>query len=837
MKVNQPKARWAVIAAGLVLATVGALLAVPTNAAANAAANAAPANANAAPASRTTRSGIVVDGRARFQVITPSLIRLEFAGDGRFENRPTLTVPRTSGSVPEFTSSVVDGWRVIRTDEVVLRWRRGSGSFDAADLRLKFLHAGKAKVVRPTPEAPHQYLGGWTRALDLSSGRVPLNPGILTREGWYVLDDSQTALLTAGAPGFAVRPTRAGGYQDWYAFAYGQDYAQGLRDLRALTGSSPLLPRNAFGVWFSKYVAYSDADLRALAARFEREGVPLDTLSLDTDYKRINDPVGAAVATLAVGQPGKPFSWNGWDWNRDLFSDPDGFVDWAQRRGLNIIANIHPSISSNDPQFARANQTAGGLPVSQECRVLQADLTGNCHVFDWTNPRHLTAYFDLHRKFADTDLDAFWLDWCCEAEGAVDAPGLSPDTWINHLYARYQERRGKRWPAFSRIGASYLNDGVYGDRGVGAGGTGALAEHRNTIQFTGDTCATWEMLAFQAELTAAEAAIGLPYVSHDIGSFNGAPTLNGCQAVTAALGGARLPDELYVRWLQFGTFQPLDRLHSNHGKRLPWEYSGATRAAATEALRLRGALVPYTYTAARRAVDTGLPIAGPLYLRWPGQSAAYRYPSQYTFGRDLVVAPVTAPAPKAGGSAKVTLWVPPGDWVEYTTGRRFSGPAVATLSVPLSRIPVLVRAGAVIPTQPPGKRTTNAPARRLVLTAFPGRSGSSVLYDDAGQGFGYQKGLSSRTTLTQRRSAGVTTLVIERARGSFPGALKARGWDLRLKAVSRPQTVTLNGRAVRRATTASGPGWRYDAKSRELRVVLNQVSTRKDAVIRVVSSR
>lgn len=830
MRVSERLLRRTVTSIGMVLAAAAATMAVPTGAS-----TAAPHPASAAAAG-SRPSGVVVDGRARFQVITPSLIRLEFASDRKFEDRPTMTVPRTrttQRTVPDYTSTVVDGWRVIRTDRVVLRWRRGSGSFDAADLRLRFLDQGRSKVVRPVPGARHRYLGGWTRALDLMSGPVPLNHGILTREGWFVLDDSTTALLTSRAPGFAVRPTRAGAYQDWYAFAYGQDFTRALRDLRALTGRSPLLPRSAFGVWFSKYFAFSAAELKALAARFEAEGIPLDTLSLDTDYKRINDPVGAEIATLAVGQPGKAFSWNGWDWNRDLFPDPDGFGAWAKRRGLNLVANIHPSIDSNDPAFARAEQTAGGLPVSDQCRVLQADLTGTCHVFDWTDERDLEAYFDLHRTFADSGVDAFWLDWCCEAEGAVDAPGLSPDTWINHLYARYQERRGQRWPAFSRIGASYVNDGVYGDRGVGAGGTGALAEHRSTIQFTGDTCATWRMLAFEAELTAAEAAIGLPYVSHDIGSFNGTPSLGGCQAVAAALANSPVPDELYVRWLQLGTFQPLDRLHSNHGKRLPWEYSGATRAAAGEALRLRGELVPYTYTAARRAVDTGLPIAGPLYLRWPGYAAAYRHRSQFTFGRDLVVAPVTSPAETAGGPSRVDLWVPPGNWVDYTTGRRFTGPAQVELRVPLSRIPVLVRAGAVAPTQPPGKRTANAPAHRLVLTAFPGRAGSGALYDDSGSGFGYRRGQFTRTTFTQRRVGGVTTLVIGPAQGTFPGALEARGWDLRIHATDRPRVVTLNGRTVRQAATPGGPGWRYDPKRREVRVVLSGVSTSRDAVVRV----
>ena len=143
--------------------------------------------------------------------------------------------------------------------------------------------------------------------------------------------------------------------------------------------------------------------------------------------------------------------------------------------------------------------------------MLIADPTAQCGVFDWTNPRQAAAYFALHKPFEHEGVDLFWLDWCCDASSAV-APGLTADTWINSLYAREQRARGSRWPAFARVGASYsAGDGFDGD--TQNGGTGIFAEHRNTIQFTGDTCATWPMLGFEAQFTAEEGNVGLPYVS------------------------------------------------------------------------------------------------------------------------------------------------------------------------------------------------------------------------------------------------------------------------------------------------------------------------------------
>jgi alpha-glucosidase (family GH31 glycosyl hydrolase) len=397
-------------------------------------------------------------------------------------------------------------------------------------------------------------------------------------------------------------------------------------------------------------------------------------------------------------------------------------------------------------------------------------------VFDWTKPRQLDAYFALHQPIEDDGADLWWLDWCCDGSSA-QAPGLSADTWINSRYAARNVARGSRWPVLSRIGGSFQGEGPDGDASAGDNGAGVFAEHRYAIHFTGDTCATWPMLTFEARFTAEEGNAGLPYVSHDIGSFNGSPLAGSCMNNP----NSKLDDDVYVRWLQFGTFQPLDRLHSNHGARLPWEYSPPIEAIATRYLRLREALVPYLYTLAREAYDTGLPLTRALYLQWPEQSGAYEHPTEYTLGRDMLVAPVTSP----GAAPSQSVWIPPGTWFDYTTGARFSGPANVDMTVPLDRYPVFVRAGAIIPTQE-GERT--------VLTVWPGARGSFDLYDDQGQGLAYRRGAFTRTRIT---TDGRSFVRIAPARGTFPGAPARRAWRVRFGAT----TVDTGPRSTRRATT------------------------------------
>jgi alpha-glucosidase (family GH31 glycosyl hydrolase) len=211
------------------------------------------------------------------------------------------------------------------------------------------------------------------------------------------------------------------------------------------------------------------------------------------------------------------------------------------------------------------------------------------------------------------------------------------------------------------------------------------------------------------------------------------------------------------------------------------------------ALRLREALNPYIYTLARRAYDTGLPITGALYLQWPNLAAAYEHPAEYTFGQDIVVEPVTAD----GDPAPATVWVPPGTWIDYFTGASYRGPAIRALSVPLSQMPVLVRAGAVIPTEPYQPYTPPSPQRSLLLTVFPGSGGTFALYDDQGTGFRYLHHAYAFTQIVHAVHGRRSTVTIRPMSGSFPGIRRRRSWELLFMDVRRPRTVRVDGHAHR----------------------------------------
>ncbi|HXW34959.1 MAG TPA: TIM-barrel domain-containing protein, partial [Acidimicrobiales bacterium] len=574
--------------------------------------------------------------------------------------------------------------------------------------------------------------------------------------------------------------------EDGYLFLYGHDYAGALGTFAKLTGPPPLLPRDVFGVWYSDYTPYSSATIeRSIYPAFVENDVPLNTLSLDTDWKAPND-------------------WNGWEWNKSLFPDSTAFLSWARDHGIDVTLNVHSSIDDNDPKLRLAERVAGTALGSSSCT------NGPCKVWNWSSSSQAESNFALQQSFERQGVAFWWLDWCCDAS-VVAMPGLTPDGWIDHLYAQEMLNHGERGFVLARIGGSNGDpEEVYP--------AGPWSAHTSSIAFTGDAWGTWNTLAREAELVPAEATIGEPYVSSDIGSYLGPPpTQSGSD-----------PPDLYDRWVQLGTFEPILRLHSNNEERLPWQYPEPVQGITEAFLRLREALIPYTYTLAAEAHQTGLPIARPLYLDYPDQADAYTNPTEYLYGPDMLVAPVTTP----GDVTATTVWFPPGRWIDFFTGATFTGPSTATLEEPLDRMPVFVRAGGIIPEQSSSVgRSTNS-SHPLTLDVWAGSNGSFTLYDDAGVGLGYTEGQRTETRITvssEPSSNGVaqssTRVVIGSTRGNFPGEAEKASYELDIVDVSSPSSVTLDGRTVPEYTgTGSAPAWTYQPSTDTVHISLRTVS-------------
>lgn len=713
---------------------------------------------------------IVRAGPARFTVLTPQLVRLEWSANGTFEDRPSLVFLSRRLAVPEYKVAKASGWTTIDTGRLQLRYRpgRGDGRFTAANLEITLDVAGTRVAWRPGA-ADTGNLRGTTRTLDGVKGATSLEPGLISREGWALVDDSTRPLFDASDWPW-VMPRPAGARQDWYFFGHGRDYRQALHDFTRVAGRIPIPPRFAFGTWWSRYWSYTDREFKDLVGEFEAHNVPLDVLVIDMDWHLT---FGTKWWENKKDQSGHTLGWTGYTWNRMLFPDPPGFLAWCGERGLKTPLNLHPAsgVQPHEEQYPAMARAMGIDPATQQYVP-----------FDITNKKFAENYFRiLHHPLEEQGVDFWWLDW--QQEHRTKTEGVNPTWWLNYVHTTDMERRGRRPIIYHRWGG--------------------LGNHRYQVGFSGDTVSVWESLAFQPFFTATAANVGYGYWSHDIGGHLPGP----------------VEPELYTRWVQFGLFSPILRTHTTknpQAERRIWAYPPSYARPMREAFLRRYELQPYLYTAARHAYDTGLSLVRPLYYDYPEAPEAYEYTGEYLFGESMIAAPITAPVDPQTGMATQRVWIPPGEWIEWYTGARLSGPARLERRFTLDEVPVYIKAGSIVPMQPPMRYTGEKPVDPLIVTVFPGATGATRVYEDAGDTLGYKRDEFSWTPVRHATDPdGSRTIEIGPAEGRYPGMPAARAYEIRLSGVLPPAAVRSSGRAVPMTAHPAGETatWRYDAST------------------------
>lgn len=620
---------------------------------------------------------VVLGPQFRITVLTAGLVRLEHCADGVFEDRASTFALNRELPVPDFRVIESDSHVEVLTDRLHLVYDRGP--FSTSGLSVSVLGGVSAyhSVWRYGDDSPDSVgLGGTARTLDLADGAIPLEPGIVSRQGYAVLDDSRSMVFDDEG---WVAP-RDGSRTDLYVFAYGHDYREALQAFYAVSGPTPVLPRFALGNWWSRFHRYTTDSYSALLDRFGAEGIPFSVAVIDMDWHvtDVDPEIGSG--------------WTGYTWNRSLFPDPAAFLSALHDRGLRVTLNVHP---------------ADGVRTHEEAHPAMAAALGRSPhdpiPFDVTDREFLDAYFDvLHRGLEADGVDFWWLDWQSGPHSRV--AGIDPLWMLNHFHFLDNAREGRRPLTFSR----YAGPG----------------SHRYPVGFSGDTVISWASLAFQPYFTATASNIGYGWWSHDIGGH--------------MFGGK--DDELATRWLQLGVFSPILRLHSGANAftaKEPWTFEPAARAVMTEHLRLRHRLVPYLHTMNHRAAIEGRPLVEPLYHAWPSEAEAYEKPNQFLFGSELVVAPLTSPADLRTRLASVRAWLPAGTWVDVFTGLVYDGGRELLLHRDLSTIPVLAPAGAIVPldgAEVPGNDPVNPSSLEVLVVV--GADGSFTLVEDDGSASG-----------------------------------------------------------------------------------------------------
>jgi alpha-glucosidase (family GH31 glycosyl hydrolase) len=666
----------------------------------------------------------------RFAILADGIIRMEWAPDGVFEDRPSaFAALRSQAKIPLY--------HVIETDdELEIITSRLHLTYD----KKKFTGSGLSAIVTDCNETwrfgehtPN--LGGTYRTLDGVDGDVDLGTnrpivigdGILSRLGATLLDDSNSMLFIDG--GFFAPRLPGTGRKDYYLFAYGHDYRVAIRDFFTISGPAPHLPRWALGNWWSRYHAYSSNSYLALVDKFASQRIPMSVAVLDMDWHLVDDP-----RVHEARQSG----WTGYTWNKNLFPDPAGFLREMHDRKLKVSLNEHPASGVacyEDKYHSMASR-------------LEFDTSSKRSIpFDCTNPAYMDAYFNILLGDLEKDgCDFWWIDW---QQGSFSkTEGIDPLWALNHLHFSHNAQviKPHEQPMiFSRYG-----------------GPGS---HRYPVGFSGDTVTTWKSLQFQPYFTSTASNIGYGWWSHDIGGH---------------MFGYKC-DELLVRWVQLGVFSPIMRLHSTTSKWItkePWNLPSPCSAVMTEFLRLRHRLIPYLQMMNHRSAAFGELLIEPMYWTYPERQEAYDpdLRNQYMFGPQIMVIPITSPQIQSLHLAKVKAWFPPGRYVDFFTGSVHEGNCVTTVSRKLAHYPVFLRAGAIVPldinTQP-SNDTSRPNGFEIILVV--GSDGSFEIFEEPRQDE------RDWTSIKIRFCQQGGTLRIQ--------AGKPRLWSLRLLGGQLPQTL------------------------------------------------
>ena len=691
---------------------------------------------------------VILGKEFRITVLTSRLLRMEYEPSGDFRNAATQTVLCRKFPLPAFSVNDSGPLLTVETEHLRLQYDRRPFSSAGLSVTLKGAYAAYASIWHYGDAMPA--LGGTARTLDEADGEIPLEDSIQSFHGYAVLDDSDSMELEETGRLMPARPHGT----DLYLFAYGHDFKDAVRDFLQLSGSVPVVPRFALGNWWSRYYPYTQQEYQELMERFHTEGIPLSVSVLDMNWH---------VTDI---DPKYGTGWTGYTWDREKFPDPEKLMAWLHSQGLKVTLNDHPAdgIRPCEDCYPRMALAMGEQPESQKP-----------FPFDAADEKFLRALEDtVLEPLEKMGVDFWWLDW--QQKGGTTDPGMDPLFVLNHTRYLHALKIGKAPMILSRYG-----------------GPGS---HRYPVGFSGDTCITWKSLAFQSYFTAAAANVAYSWWSHDIGGH---------------MHGAFDP-ELTTRWVQFGVFSPIMRLHSSNNPFMckePWLFPAEKAEVMKRFLRLRHRLLPWLYSQNVLSSESRSMMLRPLYYEEEGDWGLYfSHMNQYLLGDCLTVCPVTEPMDPSSQLGETEVCLPKGIWTDFFTGMRYQGGRKLKLYRGLDTIPVLVRAGGILPLDGAEipKNGAELP-EHIVLRVFPDADGETELIEDNGL---------LPVDPAYRRA--VTRIRVQRNGGLSVEILPAEG-DTSLLPLNRRYTVEMNGfpNVLPDASTVSFAS-RYDGSGRTLKL-------------------
>lgn len=528
---------------------------------------------------------------------------------------------------------------------------------------------------------------------------VAVVPYFWADAGYSVLavtaDDNHPARWSPAADGESVTWTFPGTTADLYLMP-SATLKDAARSYATLTGHAPVPPRWTFGYLQSRWGWADRAYIESTLAKFQQLRLPVDAFIFDFEWY-------TPTPDYTLPAQGLP-EFKDFSFNPNLFPDPSAQIAACKSQGVHFVGIRKPRMG-NSETLAMIREKKWNLPG------LNGRENFESRDVNFANPGFRDWYIAQSAPLLAAGVDGWWND---EGEAAYTMYYY----WnLTEKAALEQDRPGARLWTLNRAFSPGLQR------------LGAAA-------WTGDIKSSWATLAITPASLLNWSLAGLPYETCDIGGFNGNPT-----------------PELLSRWMEAGVFFPVMRSHSeiHETPRFPWLFGPDALNAIRGALDLRYRLIPYYYSLAYETFETGVPLMRALVMEFPDDPKIANLSDEWLMGPSLLAAPVLQP----GGNRAVYL--PEGKWYPFESTAPVDGGQTIQVTATLDKIPVYVRAGAILPLGPVVEHTSQMPGGPLELEIYPGHDATFTLAEDDGQTTNYLNGQTLRIKFNWNDSAGQLT--------------------------------------------------------------------------------
>ncbi len=558
-----------------------------------------------------------------------------------------------------------------------------------------------------------------------------------------------------------------------YYFLYGPDFPDILNQYTDLTGKAPLMPLFALGLqvgtysggtWGHEEMTSTDYVVN-LVRKFRKMGIPVDVLHLDSTWRIFGKNGGKGATT---------FEW------RETFNNPKAMFDSLYAMHINLAGvHIRPRFDNGNKLNLLDQARALGLTYPEAGNPGEFVNFFDPNAVDWWWKNGVLQVAALGVRFVKTDEGSAFGHEANESN-KLGPTGLEAEKLHNIFPIAYAKAPYEKFMEFN------------GMRGMNHTREGYAGIQRYPFIFAGDWPSEWQ---YFAPVVKAGLNIGLSGVgnwAHCMGGFE-----------------HDADPELYIRWCQFGLLSPVAHLFGmdHPGYKEPWNYGDDALNNFKKYATFRYRLIPYLYSHSFEMYQTGMPLMRALVLEYQHDENVYPIADQYLLGSQMMVCPVTVK-----GAQTREVYLPEGVWLDYYTGQKYTGKQYLQVLAPLDQIPILVKAGAIIPMQEPVNYIGEKPADLITLEIFPHGASGFSLYDDDGKSLDYQKGRFARTEISCSQDAGRLQVGIRKPQGAYP--VPERRYALKIHADTVPKTVLSGGAPVNASgqpdQEAKAPGWYFD---------------------------